>query len=130
MAGHRHGSGELFERGIDIASGQRFLRRIGDRMNQKVDRAPGFLDLAEGGVHAGRVRHIAWHDEIGAHFGGQRLDPLFQRIALIGEGKLGACIGAGLGDSPGDRPVVGDTHYEAAFARHQLPGSAHDSVLG
>ena len=46
----------------------------------------------------------------------QRLDALLQRVALIGEGELRTLRMAGLGDPPGDRPVVGDPHDQAALA--------------
>ena len=55
---------------------------------------------------------------------GQRLDPLLQRIALIGECKLGALRPAGLGDAPGNRAVVGDPHDQAALAAHKT-GRVH-----
>ena len=57
-----------------------------------------------------------------------------QRIALIGEGELGALRPAGLGDAPGDRAVVGDPHDQAALAAHEtgrvhhVPRSAPDGA--
>ncbi len=56
----------------------------------------------------------------------QRLDALLERIALIGEGELGALGAAGLGDAPGDRAVVGDPHDQAALAAHETRGFRHD----
>ena len=50
---------------------------------------------------------------------GERAHALAQRLALIGEGELGALGGERLGDAPGDRMVVGDAHHEAALAAHQ-----------
>ena len=57
----------------------------------------------------------------------ERLDPLLQRIALIGEGELGAVRVRGLGDAPGDRAVVGDAHDQAALAAHET-GVRHASL--
>ena len=64
-----------------------------------------------------------------AEFGGQRLDALPERVALIGERELGALVGAGLGDAPGDRPVVGDAHDQAALAGHQALSNRHVHAL-
>ena len=50
---------------------------------------------------------------------GQRLDPLLQRVALVGEGEVGAVVAAGPRDAPGDRAVVGHAHDQPAFAAHQ-----------
>ena len=52
----------------------------------------------------------------------KRRDPFLQRIALIGERDLGALSRAGLGDTPGDRSIVGDAHDQPAFAGHQRAG--------
>ncbi len=37
----------------------------------------------------------------------------------MGEGKFGAMGVRGFGDAPGDRPLIGDAHDEAAFAGHE-----------
>ena len=50
---------------------------------------------------------------------GQRADPFLECVALIGERQLGARIGAGLGDAPGDGLVIGKAHDQAALSRHQ-----------
>ncbi len=60
-----------------------------------------------------------------AEFRGQRLDALLQGIALIGERQLGALRGAGLGDAPGDRAVVGDAENQALLAGHQALTNRH-----
>jgi hypothetical protein len=54
-----------------------------------------------------------------ADLGGERLDALLQRIALLGEGKLGAGRVACLGNAPGDRAVVGNAEDHAPLALHQ-----------
>ncbi len=60
-----------------------------------------------------------------AYFLGKRLDALLERVALIGESKLGAMLAAGLGDAPGDRAVIGHAHDQAAFAAHQTCTIGH-----
>ena len=71
------------------------------------------------------VGHVALADDMRAEFGGQRLDALLEGFALIGKRDLGALVGAGLGDAPGDRAIVGDAHDEAALAGHQALSSCH-----
>ena len=48
----------------------------------------------------------------------ERPYPLPQRLALISEGEVGAMMVQCLRDSPGDGPLVGDTHDEALLTRH------------
>ena len=67
---------------VDIAAGQLVLVGEGDGMDQEVEAAPALLQDGEGAVDAGVVADIAGHDDVGASLGSQRLDPLFQRIAL------------------------------------------------
>src|SRR5690606_32102155 len=69
---------------------------------------------------AGRIHHVAGHDEGGAHRFRQWYDALLQRLALIGEGEFRTMFGAGLGNAPGNRSVIGNAHDEAAFALHQV----------
>ena len=63
----------------------------------------------------------------------QRLDqgdhPLPERFALVGEGELGALAGQRLGDTPGDRTIVGNPHDEAAFAGHDARMTCHTLFL-
>ncbi len=66
---------------------------------------------------------IADHDA--ADLLGERLDALLQRLALIGESKLGAVRAAGLGDAPGERALVGDPHDQAALAAHEARDFRH-----
>src|SRR5690606_1052057 len=56
--------------------------------------------------------------EIRAEFCGERLHPLAERLALIGEGEFGALRGELLGDAPGDGVIVRDPHDETALAVH------------
>ena len=84
-----------------------------------IERAPGLLDLCEHRVEGGRVGNVAMTDHQPIDLLGQRLDPLFQGVALISEGQIGTVIAAGPGDAPGDRAVIGDAHDQPAFAAHQ-----------
>ena len=70
-----------------------------------------------------------WPATMRAEFGGQRLDALLERFALIGERDLGALVGAGLGDAPGDRPIVGDANDQPLLAGHQAVSTRHSTVL-
>ena len=56
----------------------------------------------------------------------QRLDALLQRIALVGEGNVGALGAAGPGDAPGQRAVVGDAQDQTALAAHETRGFRHN----
>src|SRR3712207_8707033 len=59
-----------------------------------------------------------------------RSDALAERLALVGEGELGAVLAQNLGDAPGDRVVVRDPHDEAAPALHEAGRSEeHTSEL-
>ena len=62
---------------------------------------------------------VAVDQQVGAELGGERPHPLLERLALVGEGQLGALVGQCPGDSPGQRPVVGEAHDQPALALHQ-----------
>ena len=80
---------------------------------------------AEHRVDGRGLGDVAMADHHAADLLRQRLDPLLERIALIGEGEFGALRMAGLGDAPGDRAVVGDPHDQAALAAHEARGFRH-----
>ena len=71
------------------------------------------------------IGDVAMADHQAADLLGQRLDALLERVALVGEGKLGAMVAAGARDAPGDRAVVGHAHDQPAFAAHQTRGFRH-----
>ena len=56
---------------------------------------------------------------------GERLDPLLERVALVGEGEFGAVRARRLGDAPGDRAVVREPHDQAALSAQET-GVRHD----
>jgi hypothetical protein len=94
-------------------------------MDDEIQPPPLLLDFGEDSIEAGGVGHIAMAGEHGAKLGGQRLDALFQRIALPGQSKLCPMAGGGFGDAPGDGAVIGDTEDQPPFARHQAFRIAH-----
>ncbi len=98
-------------------------------MDQKVELAPELVDLGEHRVDRGRVGHVAMAHDRGVEFPRQRPHPLFERLALVGEGQFGARRARRLGDAPGDRPIVGDPHDEAAPAG-QNTGTAAGRIAG
>ena len=69
--------------------------------------------------------HVAMADDDAVDLLGQRFHPLLQGVALIGEGEIGAMVAAGPRDAPGNRPVIGDPHDEAALAAHQTRPVSH-----
>ena len=88
-------------------------------MDDEVEAPPCLGECVEHGIHRRRIGHVAGENDLRAEFGGQRLDPLFQGVALIGERDLCALRRARLGDTPGNRSIVGDSHNQPAFAGHQ-----------
>src|SRR5271165_4049128 len=60
-----------------------------------------------------------------AHLLGQRLDALFQRVALVGEGELGAVGVTGFGNTPSQRSLVGNPDDQAALAAHEARDFRH-----
>ncbi len=107
-------------RGVGVAALQLVLVGEADGVDQEVHRAPLLLDLGEHRIDRGDVLDVAGQDDLAADRFGERLDPPAERLALIGEGKLGAVRGQRLGDAPGDRMIVGDAHHQAALALHQF----------
>ena len=94
-------------------------------MDQEIDAAPFFGEGGEHRLDRCLVGDVAREHELGADLFGQRLDPLLDGLALIGEGDLGALIGHGLGDAPGDGAIIGNAEHEPAFACHQSAGLGH-----
>ena len=119
VAGDHHGADEVFARRIRVTALEFFLVGIGDRVDQEIHRAPVGFDLVKHGVDRGDVLDVAWHQKRRSGLLGERLHALEQRVALIGEGELGAMRVQRLGDAPGDRVVVGDPHDQPAFSFHQ-----------
>ena len=95
-------------------------------MHHEVERAPGLLRGREHRVDGRGIGHVAMAEHTRADLLRQRLDALLERIALIGEGNVGALGAAGLGDAPGQRPVVGDPQDQTALAAHETRGFRHN----
>ena len=81
---------KLSARGVDVAAVELILVGECDGVDEEIDRAPGRLHGGECGIDGGRLGHVAIADHDAAELLGQRLDALLERVALIGEGKLGA----------------------------------------
>ena len=88
-------------------------------MNHEVDAAPPVLQGIEGAVHGRDVLDVAGEQDIGPDRCGERLHTPAESFTLICEGEFRPVLVQLLGDAPGDRVVVRDTHDESAAARHQ-----------
>ena len=88
-------------------------------MDDEVEPAPALLQRREHRIQAGLVGDVARQHGGAADLLGERRHPLFQRFALVGERDFAAVRVHRPGDRPGDRPVVGDAHHQAALAGHQ-----------
>ena len=116
-AGDHHGAHEILARRVGVAALELVLVREGDRVDEEVERAP-LLPRASpntASTEAMSSTSQGMHD-FEPTDSRQRLDALAERVALIGEGELGAVRGERPGDAPGDRMVVGDAHDQPALA--------------
>ena len=94
-------------------------------MNDKIKGAPAVLETVEQRVQAGLVANVAGQHDIAAELSGQRIDPLFQRITLIGERQFRPGLGQGPGNAPGDGFVIGKAHDQPTLALHQSVFHGH-----
>ena len=125
IAGDRHRLGEVLLGRVHVAAAELILVREGDGVDEKVDAAPFFLDRREHRIQRGGIGDVAGQNEFRPGVRSQRIDPLFQRIALIGKCDFGALADDGLGDAPSDRAIVGDTKNDATLARHEISTVRH-----
>jgi hypothetical protein len=88
-------------------------------VNQEVELAPVLRHRIEDGIEAGKIGDVAVAGDMRPEFGGERFDPLPERLALIGQRQLGTLVGACLGDSPGDRAIVRHAEDQAPLAGHE-----------
>jgi hypothetical protein len=114
---HRHQ--EVRAAGVDIAAAQFVLVGEADGMDHEIQPAPGFTQGFEQGIHACVACDVAFVKEWLAKACRQWLHPLSQRVALVAEGQFRPLRRDGLGNPPGDRPVIGQPHDQAALSRHQ-----------
>ncbi len=92
---------------------------------QKVDRGPVRRGRREHRVDGGGIGDVAMADHEAVDLPGERLDPLLEGVALIGEREFRAVSPRGLGDAPSDRSIVGNAQDQAALAPHQPRGIRH-----
>ena len=116
VGGDIHRVLEVLARGIENSPGQLGLVRIGNRVDEEVDPAPAFLQGGKGGVERGIVGNIDVDHKIGTHALRERLEPLAEGVALIGEGEFGPRLRTRLGDAPRDRAFVSHAHHEPALS--------------
>src|SRR6516165_12660887 len=88
-------------------------------MHDEIDFTPPLAQHVEGGIDGGGIGDVAMTEQFTVELLRQRLDALFERIALPGQRNLRACRAARLGNSPGDRAVVGNAENHPALALHQ-----------
>jgi hypothetical protein len=125
ITAHHHGLDEIVLGDVHVAAVELILVGKRDRVQDKVERAPGRFDVGEHRVDARRIGDVAMPNDKAIHLLGQRLHALLERLALVGEGEVGAMIAAGARNTPGDRAVVGHAHDQPAFAAHQARGFRH-----
>ncbi len=125
IAADQHRLGEIIRRGVDIAAVELFAVGEGDGVEQEIDAAPGRLQLRERGIDRCRLGDIAIADHDAADLLRQRFHAFSERVALVGESKLGAVRVAGLGDAPGERAAIGHTHDQTALAAHKPRNLGH-----
>src|SRR4051794_26431306 len=94
-------------------------------MHHEIDAAPFFPDHFERRVDGRGIGDVAMPEQQSVKFARQRLDALFQGIALPGQRDFCARRAAGLRNAPGNRAVVGDAEYHPALALHQARMISH-----
>jgi hypothetical protein len=98
-------------------------------VDQEIEAAPALIEGREQLVEAGRIGHVGRQHERRADLLGERPHALAERIALVGDGELGAVRGERARDPPGERALIGDAHDQAPLARHQGRGVGHRRAL-
>ena len=68
-------------------------------------------------------------DWVNAELLGKRPDALSLRLALEGKGQLGTLCRHRLGNAPGNRVIIGNTHDQPALALHQILHATRPSPL-
>ena len=130
-----HGHAEIGGAGFDVTPAQLVLVGKADGVNHEIKAAPDFFQMGEQRIERLATGDITL-DHLGrAKRGDQRLDPLPEGLALIRERQFSPLIGAGPGNAPGNRLVVGKAHDQPAFARQKsvrhwvfLAGSCYRSA--
>src|ERR1700730_2007180 len=88
-------------------------------MHDEIEPRPLLGEHSENAVEARFIGDVAIHHDLAAEAVGKRADALGERVALEGEGDLGALGMDRFGDAPSDRAIVGDAHDEAPLAGHE-----------
>jgi len=90
IAGYLHSLGEIVFGGVDVAAVELVLVGKRDGVHDKVERTPGRFDVGKDRVERRHVGNVAMPDNQAVHLLGQRLNALLERLALVGEGEIGA----------------------------------------
>ena len=92
-------------------------------MDQEIHLSPSGLERVKAGIHRGVIGHVGGdHEGLAGQAFDQRPHAFFQLFALIGESQLSALCGELLGNTPGNRVLVGHAHDKPALALHQITG--------
>ncbi|MNL47772.1 hypothetical protein D3C87_1705770 [compost metagenome] len=94
-------------------------------MHHEIDLAPLLLKRVEDRVDGGFVADVTVAGHEAVDFREQRLDALFQSVALIGQRNFTTLRVDGLGNAPCDGTVVCNAHDDAALALHQTGCLSH-----
>src|SRR5260370_4464595 len=115
---------------IDIFPPERVRVGAADRVHREIESTPTLADSGKNRFEAPLLDDVALHNEVAAGALRERSHPLAERLTLIGEGQRSAMSMQRLCDPPGDRTLVGDTHDEALFIRHQRHRLPHLPICG
>src|SRR4051812_18402691 len=97
-------------------------------MDQYVDSAPLFSDLAEHLVDLGLLRHVAWENCVRVYRFRKRSHTLLECFAGVGEDEARALLLHGLRDAPGDAAFIRNAENENTFSLEESAVS-HTLVL-
>ena len=96
-------------------------------MDNEIEPAPKLRRLLEDCIDGAALGHVAMPEHLGAQLLGERANPLFQRVALIGESQFRAGVSRRFSDPPGNRAIVRHAEYDAAHSAHH---ARRDAQIG
>ena len=99
-------------------------------MDEDVETPPFFRDRREQRIHLPGVTHLQWQQQRRLDHLGQWLDIGPGSVVQISHRDLGAGVAHHLRAAPSDRALIGDTHNQTAFSRHQRYHHRHSSLCG
>src|SRR6185312_12853245 len=102
VAGDLQATQEIGPGSVDVAAFQLIWIGECDRMHDEIESLPILAEGRENAADALLVGYVAVHHDLAVDAVGERTDALAQRVALEGEGELGALRMHRLGDAPSD----------------------------